>query len=183
VSFRALGFAGASLRLEYLNVGRNSNFWTINLYYVVKFTEYFGTRMVAFLYRDRIPLRKSLFLVAVGLLFVASFRQGLGDTLFVFILGYGLLYLGYSRRVRLSWLTKSGDFSHGTYIWAFPVSQTLIHYYGKIISLWPLIRLISLTTLCFAVLSWFFVEKPALALKIRVYSEGVWFARLGQPDS
>lgn len=63
-----------------------------------------------------------------------------------------------------AWLQAYGDFSYGIYIYAFPVQQALEH-----ISLTPSARKLflvsTLITSILAILSWFFIEKPALNLK------------------
>lgn len=67
-----------------------------------------------------------------------------------------------------SWLSRISklDYSYGIYIYAFPVQQALVYLDPKM-ALWLYLLLSALITLCFAALSWHFIEKPALSLKPR----------------
>ncbi len=65
-----------------------------------------------------------------------------------------------------------GDFSYGTYLYAFPIQQLIVRYtagsgltpFGLFLGSTPVV-------LVLAVLSWFFVEKPAME------STKVWLKR------
>jgi peptidoglycan/LPS O-acetylase OafA/YrhL len=66
---------------------------------------------------------------------------------------------------------KYGDISYGIYIYAFPVQQTVLWATGRTFPfLLGLLMTTVITTLC-AILSWRFVEGPALGLKARIYSK------------
>lgn len=60
---------------------------------------------------------------------------------------------------------KIGDISYGIYIYAFPIQQSLVHFFHPN----PLQLMIYciLITLPFAFLSWHLIEKKALNLKNR----------------
>lgn len=84
----------------------------------------------------------------------------------VFILFWGLLlfYVGYLPLKPLRSYNRLGDYSYGMYIYAFPCEQVVVF-------LWHGVSTIALTAISFpitvalAVLSWHFVEQPALAQK------------------
>ena len=59
---------------------------------------------------------------------------------------------------------RLGDYSYGTYIYAFPVQQA-VAYWWRGITPWEMTAVALPVTLLFAVLSWHLVEKKALALK------------------
>lgn len=61
---------------------------------------------------------------------------------------------------------RVGDYSYGTYIYAFPVQQACIAAVPGLTA-WGLLPLSLAATLALAVLSWHLVEKPALRLKRR----------------
>lgn len=61
------------------------------------------------------------------------------------------------------------DFSYGIYIYAFPVQQTVAHFFPGM-QLIEYIALVSVITILLGAASWFLVEKPALKLKPRVIS-------------
>lgn len=79
----------------------------------------------------------------------------------VVVLGFGL-----ARSPVLAWVTRTGDYSYGVYIYAFPVQQVVA-------ALWPglsigaYIAVVIGIVLILAVLSWHLVEARALRLKPR----------------
>lgn len=75
------------------------------------------------------------------------------------------LIIGLCVKVRFSKFKKSGDFSYGMYIYAFPVQQTLICFIGDKLNIFSLFALTFCITLFISILSWKYVEKPALKLK------------------
>jgi peptidoglycan/LPS O-acetylase OafA/YrhL len=82
------------------------------------------------------------------------------------VLGFGLAY---SERMML--LVRSGDYSYGVYIYAFPIQQTIVHLFPGISH--PTFLACSLAaTFVAAALSWHLVEKPALQLKPRRTAAG-----------
>jgi peptidoglycan/LPS O-acetylase OafA/YrhL len=54
------------------------------------------------------------------------------------------------------------------YLFAFPVQQAIVHFVGPNLPLAANVGLCFAITLVLAVLSWHFVERPALALKAAV---------------
>jgi peptidoglycan/LPS O-acetylase OafA/YrhL len=80
---------------------------------------------------------------------------------------YIVIYIGLSPVIRLPKVTRWGDLSYGTYIWAWPVQQSVTLALGSAIT-WYLNLFISTPIiLLIAVLSWRFVEGPALNLRKR----------------
>ncbi len=77
---------------------------------------------------------------------------------------YIILYIGLSPIIRLPKVTRWGDLSYGTYIWAWPVQQSVTLVLGPATT-WYLNLFISTPIiLLIAGLSWRFVEGPALNL-------------------
>ena len=75
------------------------------------------------------------------------------------VLAFGLAY-----SPTLNWLTRSGDYSYGIYIYAFPIQQSVIFLYPHMTLNLYLPICLAFTLIC-AILSWHFVESPALAFK------------------
>lgn len=114
--------------------------------------------------KKRVILSKSVFLVFVFVLLVASINPRIFGMFYMLLIGYVLFFLAY---VPSGWIRKYntlGDYSYGIYIYAFPVQQTVVALYPGI-SLLHMTLISMLVTLCFAVLSWHFVERHALKLK------------------
>ena len=85
------------------------------------------------------------------------------------LLPYAVLYFGFKKGI-FNQFGKMGDFSYGLYIYAYPVQQLIISFYGPGITI-PVMFLFSLIfTLPLAWMSWNFVENPFLKLK-RVLDE------------
>jgi peptidoglycan/LPS O-acetylase OafA/YrhL len=78
--------------------------------------------------------------------------------------GYCILWLAYAPKLMLSSWADKTDLSYGTYLYAFPVQQTLAM---NAVLRHPLVIFLLATpvTLLFAWLSWHLVEKPFLAMK------------------
>lgn len=93
-----------------------------------------------------------------------------GDVLFR-TLGLGMLALLLPAFAELLPLRSvrllDNDLSYGTYLWAFPVQQSLA-FLGLSSSMATYIALSAALTLAIASASWFLVEKPALALRRRL---------------
>ena len=116
-----------------------------------------------YLYRDKIPRSSRGLMAALAILALTS-RAGLRFTLP--ICGtYALFWLAFAPAGVLRHFGKRGDFSYGIYLYAFPVQQLLIYYFGPRLSPWTLFPLAFLPTLALAWVSWNFVEKPFLRFK------------------
>jgi peptidoglycan/LPS O-acetylase OafA/YrhL len=135
------------------------------LHFLPIFLSYFGIGSLAFLYRKYVPMKLEVFTLAVVILIVCSFTGVMVDSIFVFVLGYCVLYVGLCPYVKLSMLTRTGDYSYGLYIWGWPVQQTVMFLLGINTSVWIQLILSLCVALIFAILSWHFIEKRILKLK------------------
>jgi len=90
----------------------------------------------------------------------------------VFGFAYIVLFVALHPSIRLPNLDKWGDYSYGVYIYAFPVQQLLAMY----IKPTPMEMFVYATLITFplAILSWKYVEKPALKLKGRIPMGRKW---------
>ncbi len=77
-----------------------------------------------------------------------------------------VLSFGFAHSSLLDRLTRSGDYSYGIYIYAFPIQQAVVYLWPGVGLGWYLV-ICSLVTLVMAVASWHLVENRALALKPR----------------
>jgi peptidoglycan/LPS O-acetylase OafA/YrhL len=115
--------------------------------------------------RDRIALRTPIFLLlAAGLAASATFAPALFRSLYVLALPYVVLFLAYVPAGLVRAYNRVGDYSYGTYIYAFPIQQSISATLDAPGPLEMLAFALPLTLLV-AAASWHFVEKPALAWK------------------
>jgi peptidoglycan/LPS O-acetylase OafA/YrhL len=109
-------------------------------------------------------LNRTGFYIALAL-YVILTNFGVNQLLVFSVFGcYALTYFAYSPKIELHKFGKFGDFSYGMYIYAFPVQQMIVKYLGVMNTAANFI-IVFLITLFFAVMSWKFVENPALQLK------------------
>ena len=116
-----------------------------------------------------------LVLVAGGWLSIGS---PLFQTLISLLIAYGVLYLAYVPKGWLLQFNRLGDYSYGTYLYAFPIQQALTALIPGL-QPWPMFAYASLLTLACAVFSWHLIEKPALVYARR--RNAAVRAQLAQP--
>jgi peptidoglycan/LPS O-acetylase OafA/YrhL len=140
------------------------------LHWLVHFGLYYAAGALFFLYRERIRL--SFIAAALALvLWMACFDTGLTTLAGQLTLPYVVLVLGYRAPEAVDrFMRRIGDLSYGTYIYAFPVQQAVIHY-ERDISPPALIAITIPITYACAFLSWRLVERPALRLRRRLTGE------------
>ena len=129
---------------------------------LLNFCFYFFAGSVCFLYRETIPYSKPLFLGSICLAGMSLMFAPLA-WLVPIALPYAFLCLAF--KLPVSRFNPKGDFSYGTYIYAFPVQQGLaligVHKAG-----FGLYLISSLfVTAVFAVLSYRYVEATCLRCK------------------
>ncbi len=121
---------------------------------------YFLLGMVAFAFQDSIPRSRWLLCSLVAAAVIAAHASTHAAHLVVPVaLAYGVFYVAFSETVNLRDAARWGDFSYGTYLYAFPIQQMVIASFGSTIS-FPLYIVLSM---CLAVLagvvSWHLVER------------------------
>lgn len=101
-------------------------------------------------------------LLAFGV-YVLWIEEGVRRLLLLAVVA-SLVHLAHSVAWCKGQMDRLGDVSYGVYIYAFPVQQTLIHFFPQLH--WGLhLLLASMLTLVLAWLSWHAVEQPALRFK------------------
>ncbi len=126
----------------------------------------FAAGAALFLYADRAPLSRPL---ALALLVLAGLVHGTAfyPPLLFLAEAYGVLCLGLSPPIRHPVLDPRADLSYGTYLYGWPVQQSL-HALFPASSAWVLLGPSLVLTLAVAALSWRYVERPALGWKARL---------------
>ncbi len=133
---------------------------------LVRFGALFGIGASLYLARDRIRLSPWVFLGMIVVIGLSSVNRTLFNTAFYLFLGYILLYLAYVPGGWLLNFNKLGDYSYGLYIFAYPIQQSIVHWFPSTGTMGLFVSSF-LVTGFFATLSWHFVESRALALKKR----------------
>ena len=126
----------------------------------------FGLGAVAAVFAPQLRLRLAI-VGLLGVLALALDGMILAPIAWSVAYAYGLLWLAYVPRGFIRHFNKLPDISYGLYIYAFPVQQMLIAT-GLGLSPWRNMLEAWLIVVTLATLSWFGIEKPALALKDRL---------------
>lgn len=121
--------------------------------------------MLAYVNRAYVPLS---FAVGAGLVALAAMSAVSGLSWFMYSFYIAVAYLtflfAYHPVLRMDWFNRFGDYSYGLYVFGFPIQQSLVYLLGQPSPL-QLFGLAFPLTLIMAMLSWRFIEKPALNLK------------------
>lgn len=122
--------------------------------------------MLAYTHRDFIP-RNGILLAAVIVAAITSshLSEHLANMLVAPALAYTTFYVAFSP-VKLPETARWGDFSYGTYLYAYPIQQMLYASYGDSLNLTTYIMLSLLTALFAGVLSWHLVERHFVRRKL-----------------
>ena len=125
----------------------------------------FAAGAIAYLLRDRIPLRLDLCLLLI--VYMATMpATGVSRIAFLCCWWYLLLMLAFypfPMLLRYSKKLSGHDFSYGIYLSGFPIQQALIAYGTR--DPWHLLGLSLVCSLAWAAASWHYVEKPCLGFK------------------
>ena len=130
---------------------------------LLRFGLCYGLGATIYAYRDKLKFHVALI---PPLIFLTALFSGtvLFEVVGVITAGYMLFWAAYLVLPKLDFLKKLDDVSYGLYIYHWAVLQGIYHFLPNI-SIWALITLSTPIAIGFAMLSWQYVEKPALAYK------------------
>ena len=135
----------------------------------LSFAGYFLGGSLAYIFRSRIPLDVRWLVLSIGVV-ATTLVVGQGFKLAMYFFGaYAILWISLTPSNKFNVFSRYGDLSFGTYIYAFPIQQTIAPWINS-----PLLNFLvaaPIVLVC-AAASWHFVEKPALSKK-RAISEWV----------
>jgi peptidoglycan/LPS O-acetylase OafA/YrhL len=127
-------------------------------------TYYFFVGMMFFQWKEYIPIRWSVFLVASILAFFLQISHHTVYLAPIFVT-YCTIFFGMLRIPRLP-IISSGDYSYGVYLYGAPIAQAVLASFPSLTGRWMLTWCLAfLSTTAFAALSWHAVEKRCLTLK------------------
>jgi peptidoglycan/LPS O-acetylase OafA/YrhL len=127
--------------------------------------------VVFYRFRNLIPVSRAA-VVACLLALVVACVLPVGYTAVFPIAGtYLVMCFAFSRSIRLHQTNRFGDFSYGTYLYAFPLQQLIMSAIGHPIHPLLLFALATPPTLLAAVISWYTVERRFLQAARKKRSE------------
>jgi len=122
--------------------------------------------ILAHLFRDRLPFSRSLFWLTLAASLILSALPH-GAYYLPLPITYLTVYLGLLDPKRVRWLL-AGDYSYGMYLYGYPLQQAVATL-GPGAHSWTVNVVVALpAAFLVALLSWHFVEKPALQLRRHV---------------
>ncbi|MEN3370369.1 MAG: hypothetical protein V7609_2512 [Verrucomicrobiota bacterium] len=130
--------------------------------FLVILCPFFAAGSACFLYREKIPYSRPLFVISVMLLAV-SLPFGVFGLVAPIAMPYAFLSLAFA--LPFARFDRKGDFSYGTYIYAFPVQQTLALFGLQDFGFIAFFTGALLVTSVFAFLSYRLIEAPCLRWK------------------
>lgn len=123
--------------------------------------------MIIYHWRDRLPRSTPLMLSGLAAAFLAFHLGGRDPAGIVAAhvlappaLAYALFWLAFHPRIDLSHTARFGDFSYGTYLYAFPIQQMLVATTALPFALFVLLSLV--LALAAGIVSWWLVERHFL---------------------
>jgi peptidoglycan/LPS O-acetylase OafA/YrhL len=143
---------------------KNQAIFYMPAYYLLCSSLFFYIGVLCYLYRDKIILRRSLAILSM-ILFLISLKLPFGLVLNVFVLPYLILYFASLDIAALRKFNQTTDLSYGIYLYAFPIQQTFMHFFGKKLNVMTFFIASYFTTLIIAYLSALLIEKPFMKFK------------------
>lgn len=168
-----------TITLSFLNIKSNymflhlpgETFWVfgVNEYsQFIKLASYFLAGSIMYLYKDKILINKRFLLLAILFVLVGG---ALGKLQYVLLLTLPYIIICIGVGFKYPRFSKYGDFSYGLYIYAFPVQQTISYLFGDNLNVFSFFVSSFIITLIISILSWIYIERPALNLKRKLKIE------------
>jgi peptidoglycan/LPS O-acetylase OafA/YrhL len=118
-----------------------------------------------FLLKDRLP-RNKFILIGLLVCFLAvcyapvgnKWQKILAEAIFPTAMAYSVLYFSFSSGIRLRNAAAKGDFSYGTYLYAYPIQQMIMSIFPKI-SFPVFVSASMFFALAAGIVSWFAIER------------------------
>jgi len=156
----ALGVLGLELALvqEFAPFAKTEAFRLLAMFFLG------GTLHV---FAARIPMKMAGGVIAGAMLAVGAFAgPKVFPTVWMLTAPYAVLWCAYVPRGFVRAYNRVGDYSYGTYIFAFPLQQ-LVMLLKPSASVAEVTILAAIGTLVLAMLSWHLIEKPCMAFAMR----------------
>ena len=99
-----------------------------------RFTAVFMAGVCFYRIRHRVPLRNSWIACAILLLGIATWKAPLWALLFPIAGAYLIFAVAFHPSIPFHGFGRFGDFSYGTYLYAFPIQQLIMLWFGRPVS-------------------------------------------------
>lgn len=144
-----------------------SNFFIVHEVAHIHLAFLFMLGTFCYVNREEIPLSFTV-LIGLGLFVYLTTAHPFSLYIKSIFFAYLVLVLALHPKLQRPPIDKWGDISYGLYIYAFPVQQTVAYLIPDVHPM-TMFFLASLITFPLAILSWKFIEKPALKLKGKMH--------------
>lgn len=151
------------------NIGFSIYVWTFNpalrdgtVARGIGFLPIYLAGTIAYLYREKLAFRASWAVISLLVLCsVARLPNGFGCA-FPLAGGYLILFFAHCPQIHLSHFARLGDFSYGTYLYAYPIQQLVVQWVGGRLNPVTLFLVATPPIIVAAMLSWFLIERRFL---------------------
>jgi peptidoglycan/LPS O-acetylase OafA/YrhL len=149
----------------YMTVLNDIHVRGLDLYAIFTFGTYFYLGSLFFVFKDIIRFKwfYANILMAIALATVYTFLEAITISIFF---AYCFIIIGTSKAIVN---LRGYDLSYGIYLYAFPIQQIVVSYFGYSINPWLHIAISALLATISGFLSWNFIEKPFLRKKAKVW--------------
>jgi peptidoglycan/LPS O-acetylase OafA/YrhL len=120
----------------------------------------------SFLLKDRIPRNKYILFGLIACFFVACYipsgaklQKIATEAVFPVVMAYSVFYFAFSNVLSLRHAAAMGDFSYGTYLFAFPIQQMILSSTGYGIPFPAFVMCSLILSLASGAISWHLIEK------------------------
>jgi peptidoglycan/LPS O-acetylase OafA/YrhL len=131
--------------------------------YRLAFHFFAGVSFLNFARHLRVDLLSIVVCIAALIVSVAFLEPTMRNYMLALTTPFLVLWLAYVPRGVARLYNRAGDYSYGTYIWAYPIQAAL---YGHIRSVWLHLAVAMAVTIVIAALSWHLVEERALRIPL-----------------
>jgi peptidoglycan/LPS O-acetylase OafA/YrhL len=147
---------------------------------VIRFAALFLCGTAFYLFRDSIPYRTDVAVVAAIALIASLFSHVTEELAVKTLGGYLIFWFAFLKNTpRLNRINNETDISYGIYLYAWPIQNLLIKFVPGITPL-PVMILTTFLAAGLAYLSWRLIEKPSLSLR-SIFAKKIFATKKPQP--
>jgi peptidoglycan/LPS O-acetylase OafA/YrhL len=145
----------------------------------VRFMSLFFMGSVFFVYAKRMVFSRKALLPIAAAFMLAFIYSRFFFFVYVICFGYVVMYLAYVPGGVIRRFNRLGDYSYGTYIYAFPLQQSITAVRPDI-GIFTLFAVSLALTLPIAIASWYLLEKRMLARKAQYHRLKLFMSGIGR---